>query len=381
MANQQVAPARTHGAAVRAHCRGLLLAAMCAAAMGCAHAGSWDRELQACGGLDNEAPTYRLASRPGLRGDLALNQGFRIDGVDYRAAMTARPMGGGSDAPAGMDIRQLYLEGKGYGLAPDTALWAGRRLLLRTDTRVVERFVTDLSGVGAGLDAPLGSARLGLSYFGTDGNAIDAGSRLNLDVHEIGTLPGGRLRLVGTLTQGSVPHGTRGLGLIAMHTQDRLLGRASHTLWLAYAQGSAGLDGNFGGLGDPASVRSWRVVQSLGVQAGVFGGQTMLLWEHHRRDASSDMRALLAGRATFAPGRNFKLVGELAHARLRPQGAQLQALTRATLAPTLSVGRGRDPRTELSLYAGHVHGSVAAGQALDGLPADSRYGAHVLLWF
>ncbi len=364
MADKLVASVGTHRAAGRSYGCGLLLATVCAAAMA---------SERACSGLEAEAPTYRLDSHPGLRSELALRQGFRVDGVDYRATLTANPRAGVGDAPAGLDIRQLYLEGKGYGLAPNTAFWTGRRTHLRTDARAGERFITDLSGVGTGFDAPLGAARLGLSYFRTDANAVDSGRRLNVDAHEIGTIAGGRLRLVGTLTQGSTPGGiagTPGLGLIAMHTQDRFLGLGSHTLWLAYAQGSAALDGNFGGPSDPASNRRWRVVQSLGLHAGAFSGHAQALWERDRNEATSEWRTSVSGRGTYTAGSNLRLEGELALAQLRPKSAPMQKLSRLTLAPTFRMGSRRRQQHELSLYASHAWGRP-----------DTHYGAHAQVWF
>ena len=47
----------------------------------------------------------------------------------------------------------------------------------------------------------------------------------------------------------------------------------ARNLWLQYAQGSAGLDGNFGDLNAPSAARGMRVVESVNWQMGPFGGQ------------------------------------------------------------------------------------------------------------
>jgi maltoporin len=233
----------------------------------------------------------------------------------------------------------------------------------------------------------LGGARLGISYFKTDANANDSGNRINVDAYDIAANAGGKLRFVATLTDGKFANGTSGLGLIAMHQQDNFLGLGgSNTLWLEYAQGSAGLNGNFGGLSDPSSSKKWRVVESFTFQAGAFGGQTLAMWERDKTATAHETHVSLGGRASYALTKNFKLVGELGHSQIKPDAGATKKLTKFTFAPTLSTGPGFWNRPELRLYVTSARWNEAAGNitgqaAFAGKTSGTSYGAQVETWF
>jgi len=172
-----------------------------------------------------------------------------------------------------------------------------------------------------------------------------------------------------------------------MHMQDNFMGwGGGNTLWLEYAQGSAGLDGNFGGLSDPSSSKKWRIVESFTFQVGAIGGQTMALWEHDKTDTTSANLASIGGRVSFGLTKNFKLVSELGYSQTKPKGGETAKLTKFTIAPTLSTGQGFWNRPELRLYVTTAKWNEAAGNvtgqaAFAGKTSGTSFGAQVEMWF
>jgi len=385
---------------LRSTLRATALAAAATLAMANAHAVDWGGYLRAgpgaskkdasraCYNLPGDGQHWRLGNECDFYGEFQLSQNFKSDGVEYKALLMTNMWEGTTNGDTSkLGINQMYVEGKGYDISPDTTFWAGKRFHGRADVHIVDKFFTNLSGVGAGFDTPMGGAKLGISYFKTDANATNSGNRLNLDAYDIAANPGGKLRFVGTLTQGNFTGGTKGLGLIAMHMQDNFMGwGGGNTLWLEYAQGSAGLDGNFGGLSDPSSSKKWRIVESFTFQVGAIGGQTMALWEHDKTDTTSANLASIGGRVSFGLTKNFKLVSELGYSQTKPKGGETAKLTKFTIAPTLSTGQGFWNRPELRLYVTTAKWNEAAGNvtgqaAFAGKTSGTSFGAQVEMWF
>ena len=97
------------------------------------------------------------------------------------------------------------------------------------------------------------------------------------------------MRVTRSLTQGNFNNavdrkGTSGFGLSPQHDQQLKSIGGSITFWFQYAQGSAGLDQNFGTMTASSSVKAWRLVESLQWQVGPFGGQAVLLYGEHDKD-------------------------------------------------------------------------------------------------
>jgi len=318
---------------------------------------------------------------------------------------------GGTDVgTSASSFEQMYVEGKGFDIAPGTNFWIGKRFYGRKDVHILDTFFVRMDGVGAGADQiDIGGAKLGVAYFGSDtgtgfgdagnGLATNPGSRFNVDVSDIGLNPGGALRVTGTVTQGrfdNVAHGkgTSGFGLSLQHTQDIAAIGGGNTLWLQYAQGSAGLDGNFGTMTAESSVKKWRLVESLGWQVGELGGQAVALFGQHDQDVINGTakytEVSIGGRGSYALTKNFKLVAELGYMQKKPDGSETQKLTKFTFAPTLSAGPGFWSRPELRLYVTTAKWNDAANAASglggltglgNGKTSGTSFGAQAEIWF
>lgn len=344
---------------------------------------------RACYGLGGPGLKYRLGNECDIYGEFALSQGMKAGGVDYKATLMTNlynPQTDTGDAKVG--INQMYIEGKGYDIAPDTTFWIGKRFHGRTDVHIVDTFYTNLSGVGAGADIPVGPGKLGLGYFKTDQSSTDSGNRINIDYSGIPVNTDGTLRVLGTLTNGNFTGGKSGAGVTIQHTQDKFLGGANN-LWLQYAQGSAGLDGNFGGLTAGSDVKSFRVVESFSWQLGRLGGQAQAMWQNDKAAGVKTDSASVGGRLSYAFTNNFKLLAEAGYSQKKPDGSPTQKMTKFTIAPTLTTGQGFWSRPELRLYVTTAKWNAAANAAAtggvtglgDGKTRGTSYGAQVEVWF
>jgi maltoporin len=375
--------------------------------------GTSKNTARACYDLGVSGGHYRLGNECHLYGEFGLTQTGTTEGVDWKARLMFNEFNNGTDiGTSSSSFEQMYVEGKGFDVAPGTNFWIGKRFYGRKDVHILDTFFVRMDGVGAGADQialSSGGAKLGMAYFSSDtgvglgdpGNSLSTnpGNRFNVDVTEIPVNPGGQLRVTGTFTNGRFDNaidgkGTNGVGVSLQHTQELQAIGGANTLWLQYAQGSAGLDANFGSMTSPSSVKRARIVESFTWQTGPFGGQAVALYGQHGRDdvnATAKFNEVsIGGRGSYALTKHFKLVAELGYMQKKPDGADTQKLTKFTFAPTLSAGPGFFSRPELRLFVTTARWNDAANAAAgpNGLTGQANnktrgtsYGAQAEIWF
>jgi maltoporin len=381
-----------------------LAAAALLAAAGSAHALDYTGYFRAGPGLTTENASracyalpggsagmkYRLGNECDFYGEFQLSQGFQKDGIDYRAALMVAHYTPATDTDGrGLEIAQMFAEAKGFDVAPDATFWIGKERGRRGDVHIVDTFFVEMAGVGAGFRGqPAGPGKLGVAFYKTDRDAARPGNRLNVEYMGVPMGADGALNFFVTATKGDFTGGTSGFGLTLRHDQGKLFGTGlSNTLFVQYAQGSAGLNANFGDLSAGSAAKSWRIVESFNGQSGPLGGQAILLLASEKNAAGAKTdSASIGGRASYAFTRNFKLVGELGYSQFKPEVGSTAKLTKFTLAPTLAVGPDFWSRPELRLYvttakwnsaAGNVTGQAAFADKTSG----TSYGAQVEWWF
>jgi len=367
---------------------------------------------RACYGLNGPGLKYRLGNECDLYGEFLLSQGFQAEGVEYKANVMTNISSNGTDTGAvspgstgqaatneslehsKVGVNQLYVEAKGYDIAPGVTFWIGKRFYGRTDVHIVDTFYVNMTGVGAGVDdIGAGAGKINFAYFRTDGDATHPGSRLNVDFHDLPTNVRGKLRVTGTVTSGNFTGGKSGAGLSFQHKQDNMLGLGGiNTVWLQFAQGSAGLDANFGNLSAASGTRGLRFVESLSWQVGPLGGQAQAMVQQDK-DGATDVKTTsssIGGRASYAMTKNLKLLAEAGYSQKRPDGSPTQKLAKLTLGPALSTGPGIWDRPELRLYVTTAKWNEAANASAgsggvtgigDGKTSGTSYGAQVEIWF
>lgn len=347
---------------------------------------------RACYGLPGPGLKYRLGNECDMYGEFILGQSIKVEDIDAKGVLMTNFYNPATDAgDAKLGIEQLWVEGKGFDILPQAVFWIGKERGRRGDVHIVDTFFTEMKGVGAGVkEIPAGPGKLGFAYYKTDGNDVNAGHRFNFEYYDIPVNADGKLHFVATATDAT--EGASGAGLSIRHTQDNFLG-GGNTVWVQYAQGTASLSSNFGDLSADRRTKAWRVVESPNWQLGAFGGQAIALWSRQQAPDAATGNVLkqtsisLGGRVSYALTKTFKLLGELGHSEIKPEGRAAAKLTKFTLASALSTGPGFWNRPELRLYVTHanwrnVSGSVVTGESVfDSKTSGTSYGAQVEIWF
>lgn len=321
----------------------------------------WGSEAPGHGGigrLGNECETYA---------EFALSQGGEAGGVSYKTLLMTAAGSPGSVSPndAGntMKINQLYIEGKGFDVAPNISFWIGRRFYHRADVHFSDSFyvmggLQDSAGAGAdGIDVGAGSLGVAVFRRGDSAAGGNPGTLLNLDLQGVNVNPGGKLRAIASFAQHKGTGGENGTGLTLQHNQANVFG-ADNTAWLQWSKGSVWLDMGFAGATQDSSYKRWRIADSLTWTKGPLTAQTLVHYGNAKEpNALGEHNATtfsMAGRVAYAMTKNFKLQGELGYATTKSDFGGVdqpkQNVTKLTIAPTLTVGPNYYDRPELRFY-------------------------------
>lgn len=352
-----------------------------------------------CYGLDGPGLKYRLGNECDFYGEFTLSQKFKQeDGVEYSANLMTNFYSPNSETNgASTGVEQAYIETKGLDFAPKATWWMGKRRD-RDDVHIVDTFFVNMSGVGAGMTAlPISEngTKIGAAIYKTDDGdhtaaVHDGAARAHVDVYDLPVNPGGKLRVVGTVSHGDSAGGIKGkagYGLSIEHTQDNFLGLGGgNHVWLQVAQGSTALNQGFGNPAAGSDVKSWRIVESFTFQQGAFGGQTLAMYQQDKDSSGTTDSTSLGGRVSFAMSKHLKFLTELGLSNKKPAGGQQEHLTKLTLGPALSNGPGFWNRPELRFYVTQAwFNAAAANDSANGLPTTktsaTSFGAQVEVWF
>jgi len=372
--------------------------------------GKADEPKRACYNLAISGGHYRLGNECDFYGELGLAHAVSADGATHRAMAMVNLQHPGKGTAWSTRLEQIYLETLGLGGAKNLKAWLGKRYHGRSGVHILDTWFVRMDGAGFGADEiELADAKLGVAYFRTEaasGAAPEAtpsdrpGRRLNIDLRAITLGDAGTLRVTTTFTRGhddgnTGARGTSGFGLSVQHDQAWDAIGGSHTAWLQFAQGSAGLDANFGAMTASPHVAQWRLVESLTWQAGMVGGQAVALFGQHGQDVANGVAARYAelsigGRVAYAVAPHIKLVAESGYMEKRPEGSGTQRLVKLTFAPTWSAGPGFWDRPELRLYVTVARWNDAANAATgpdglsglgDGRTQGTSWGVQLETWF
>ena len=289
------------------------------------------------------------------------------------------------------NTQQAYIEMTGLDIAPEAKFWGGQRRLRIQDVHIVDYFFMDYGmNQGAGMiDKDLGGvAKLGVGVFNSSSDAnhdtyLNNANRLNIDISDIHTNPGGVLRIVATGVTGDFTYGPAGSMFSLSHNQsDFLVPGLSNTLFLQTSTGHANLQGQFEGLGDQntatatpglgngqlAGKKATRIADTIAWQSDNFGGQALASVENWApqggpSDGVNTQDVSIGGRVSYALSNNFKLLLEAATTTRATDGAASQALNKITFAPTLAAARGFWARPEIRFYVTQAQWNDAAAKA------------------
>jgi maltoporin len=285
---------------------------------------------------------------------------------------------------------QFYGEAKGLALAPQASFWIGKRYHRGADVHIVDTYFEKLDGTGLGASVPVLGGKLDLAHHHSDHAGQPMAHRLNAWWRDVPVNEGGSLNVLLGLTRATGPDGKAGVSLSVRHHQ-KFDETTDNNLWFQAAQGTPGLDGNFGDLTAGSDVKRWRLVDGFQFQPTArFGGQAIAMFEQRSSDAGDATVVSLGGRVSYAFTRHFKLLGETGFDRVRQDGSPERHLTKLTLAPTLSKGEGFMTRPELRLFVTRAIWNRAADDAAgagglaglgDGQTRGTSYGLQVETWW
>jgi len=335
---------------------------------------SYDDNVKGGLSLGGDLQKYRLGNEGDNGIEIDLIKNFEAGGMKWKVQYMPAKWNNGA-----ISTEQAFVEMSGLSFAPEAKIWAGQRRLRIQDVHIVDNFLMNYGdNQGAGVtDIGIGSAKLGLGVFTGDkfDSAMPIGvkaTRLNADISEINTNPGGKLRVLFTAVNGSgLAGGNTGSGISVSHNQsDFLVKGMSNALFLQTSTGHARIDGEFQAIdGLSAGQKASRIADSLNWQVGAFGGQTMLGYQTSRDDVTgvTTKDTSLGGRVSYAFSTNFKLLAEAGSTRRAVDGQADQTLNKFTIAPTISVGPDFWSRPEVRLYLTKANWNDAARVANSGV--------------
>jgi maltoporin len=266
--------------------------------------------------------------------------------------------------------------------APEAKIWAGQRRLRIQDVHIVDKFLLDY-GVNQGsgfTDLSVGSVKVGASL--QTGDTFDkkmiagtSANRLNVDISEINSNPGGKVRMMLTSVSTSGLASSGGSGFSVNHNQsDFLVKGLTNSLFLQTSSGYAALNGQFnnfynvytGSTVQEYGKKSNRIADSINWQSGRFGGQAIVGYQSTKADNSSvtTKDTTLGGRISYAYTNNFKMLVEAGTtSRNFSDNTAAQRLNKLTIAPTLALSPDFWSRPELRFYVTRANWNTAAATA------------------
>jgi maltoporin len=320
--------------------------------------------------LGGELQKYRLGNEGDNGIEVNLARTFDLNGMKFKVDYMPAKWNSGS-----VNTEQAYVEVSGFSFSPEAKFWVGQRRLRIQDVHIVDYFLMNYGdNQGGGVtDIPIGGAKLGLGVF--SGDKFDAqlptgvkATRLNADISEIKTNPGGILRVLFTGVHGSgLANSNTGAGLSVSHNQaDFLMPGMSNALFLQTSRGHARIDGEFEAIDGVTPGRKVnRIADSIAWQRGPFGGQALVAYQSNRDDATGATTKdfSLGGRISYALTKNFKMLVEAATTTRKPTSGADQRLSKFTIAPTLALNEDFWSRPELRFYVTTAHWNAAAAAA------------------
>lgn len=318
--------------------------------------------------LGGDLQKFRLGNEGDYGLEITLARTMEAGGLKWKVQYT--PSKWNNDA---VGTCEAFVEMSGLGFAPEAKFWVGQRYNRIQDVHIVDNFLInhgDYQGAGVNQIA-LGPVKLGVGLytgdkFDTQLPANVKAQRLNLDLSEIATNPGGKLRVLFTTVGGSGQlDKASGSGVALLHNQDLGVAGLKNSLFLQTARGHARIDGEFEGIdGKSPGKSATRIADAIEWQSGPFGGQAIVGYQTGKpaNGGATTKDFSLGGRGSYALSKNFKGLAEVATTTRKNTGPD-QRLNKITLAGALAMDESFWSRPELRFYVTRANWNQAAAQA------------------
>lgn len=343
-----------------------------------------DQDVKSGLSLGGDLHKYRLGNEGGETGyEVNIAKTFEVDGTKFKVDyMPSKWMNNN------IGTEQAYVEFSGLNFAPEAKLWAGQKRQRIQDVHIVDKFLMDYgANQGFGVnDLAVGGLKLGVAV--QSGDTFEgrmakgtSANKFNLDLAEINTNPGGKLRVLLTSVSTSGLKNSGGSGLSVSHNQaDFGVRGLTNTLFVQTSSGYADISGRFGAISaDAFGKKTNRIADSINWQSGAFGGQAIVGHQTTKSDDPTKNYTItdtsIGGRVSYAVTKNFKWLAEAGHtARKFSDGQAAQSLNKVTIAPTLAMAGDFWSRPELRLFVTKANWNQAAADANSN--PQSGYGAN-----
>ncbi|MDN3578944.1 carbohydrate porin [Chitinimonas viridis] len=325
--------------------------------------------------------------------------------------------------------RQAWVEANniGSGALENATIWAGKRYYKRHDVHMLDFFYWNSSAPGAGIEGiDVGFGKLSYAYLrngemdwsntaqGGYNPDVPNGGRKSITNHDfriegIGTNPGGSLELgVNMIRRNNLDgvSGKNGYALTASHNQGNLFGLGGfNNLVVQYARDAANLDGSGKWWADSNyTFRGWRVFnhtvfepKGSNLNGSLFVGYEKS-GEQPGQNGDSDKIWTIGARPVYHFTDAYSIAAEVGHTEVDPAGnGAKRKLTKMTIAPQLSMGKGFWARPAIRAYytyakwndAAKAAGSVVctgrdcgkAGSAFANETSGGTYGVQFETWW
>jgi maltoporin len=338
---------------------------------------SYNKDQQIKGGLTlgGDLQKYRLGNEGDYGIEVNIAKTFDVEGVKYKLDYMPTKWNSGN-----VGTEQAFVEVSGLGFAPEAKIWAGQRRLRIQDIHIVDHFLMDYGvNQGAGVtDLAVGGVKVGAAL--QTGDTFDqkmangtSANKFNLDVSEINTNPGGKVRVLLTSVSTSGLASSGGSGLTISHNQSNFgMAGLTNSVFLQTSSGYANINGRFGafyqadGVTSAYGKKTNRIADSITWQSGRFGGQALVGYQTTKPDNSSvtTKDTSLGGRISYAYTKNFKmLVDAGTTSRSFSDNTPSQRLNKITIAPTIAMSPDFWSRPELRFYVTKANWNQAAADA------------------
>ena len=329
---------------------------------------------QACYGLEG-APKYRFGNECDLYGEfMYTKEAIKLaNGSSFVANVMVATWSPNSDIGKDnhLDLTQAYIEAKNVPFLHGASAWMGKRYYDRPDIHVIDFKYLQGDGVGGGISGiQAGPGKFSYALFRNDVLQTVAATRHSFIYEGIPVNPGGSLKLDATVISGDghtsvTKEVESGWSFSVVHKQLNVLG-GDNTLALQYGSGSGV---KIGGTSiDAASdAKLTRVFDNMIWQfTPEFSGSLVGVWQSDKSSAGAGTRTwtTVGVRPVYAFNDNFKMILDLGHDNIKPaNGGDDLKLTKVTLAPVLSAGKGFWARPELRAFVTYAKWNTAAQQA------------------
>ena len=326
---------------------------------------------QVCFKLPGAGSKYRLGNECEAYGELSFSeQVFKDDdGAQFKvsALMAFVPKAESDFEQYEPAWRELYVEGEKLldGAFSGVTFWAGKRFYRRHDVHISDFFFWDNTGPGAGLqDLDVGFAKLAYAYR----RNVTANDRAitshdfrfyDIETNSNGKLTAG-LNIIRSDESQAGFNGNNGYQLHLVHLQDKLWG-GFNKLAIQYGQGAGASLNNDPDDTKDSSSKTWRVVEQLLVENET-SWSAMATMVFERQENVQDWYSM-GVRPVFYLSKHLSLAIEIGHDVVKPANGASRQLSKLTIAPQLSKGRGFWSRPVLRAFVTYANWNGAARDA------------------